>query len=60
MFRNNLRIGDNVSALQLEFSFPLIERINGYVQYFVGYGESLIDYNHYTNRIGVGFLVRDW
>ena len=60
MFRNNLRFDENRSALQLELSFPLVERINGYVQYFVGYGESLIDYNHYTNRIGVGFMIRDW
>jgi phospholipase A1 len=60
MFRNNLRFDENRSALQLELSFPLVERINGYVQYFTGYGESLIDYNHYTNRIGVGFMIRDW
>lgn len=59
-FRNNLRFDRNRSALQLDVSFPLIERINGYVQYFVGYGESLIEYNHSTNRIGVGAMVKDW
>jgi phospholipase A1 len=59
-FRNNLRFDENRGALQLDFSFPLIEHLNGYVQYFTGYGESLIDYNHYTNRIGAGFLVKDW
>ena len=61
MFRNNLRFGgDNRSALQLEASFPLIEHLNGYIQYFTGYGETLIDYNHYSNRIGVGVMIQDW
>ena len=60
MFRNNLRFDKNRSALQCEVSFPLLEYLNGYIQYFVGYGESLIDYNHYTNRIGVGVMVKDW
>ncbi len=60
MFRNNLRADENRGALQLEFIFPLIEHLNGFVQYFVGYGESLIDYNHYTNRIGIGLIVKDW
>jgi phospholipase A1 len=60
MFRNNLQFDENRSALQCEVSFPLIEHLNGYVQYFVGYGESLIDYNHFTNRIGLGVMVKDW
>jgi phospholipase A1/A2 len=60
MFRNNLRFDENRSALQFEVSFPLIEHLNGYIQYFTGYGESLIDYNHFTNRIGVGVMVKDW
>jgi len=60
MFRNNLRFDENRSALQAEVSFPLIEHLNGYVQYFAGYGESLIDYNHFANRIGVGVMVKDW
>jgi len=60
MFRNNLRSEKNRSALQFEMSFPLIEHLNGYVQYFAGYGESLVDYNHYANRISLGFMLKDW
>lgn len=60
MFRNNLRSHDNRGAIQAQVSFPLIENMSFFVQYFVGYGESLIDYNQFSNRIGVGFILKDW
>ena len=58
--RNNLRTGGNKGAVQLEWSFPLLRWVSGYVQYFNGYGESLLDYNSSSNRIGAGFILRDW
>lgn len=42
---------------QIDYSFPLHGKIRGFVQYYEGYGESLIDYDHYNRRIGLGFSL---
>jgi len=60
MLRDNLDFGLNRGAIQLEWSFPLFAQMAGYVQYFLGYGESLLDYDHRVNRIGFGFIFADW
>ena len=58
-FRNTLK-DDYRGALQLGWSFPVTDRLNGYLQYYYGYGESLIDYNHKVNKLGIGIKLTDW
>ena len=62
MWRNNLDLDENRGAVQLDWSFPLpgTDRIKGYVQYFNGYGQCLIDYNASASTLGAGFLLTDW
>ncbi len=63
MMRNNLRTGENLGAFQLGWSFPLHLLSNHgrwYIQWFNGYGESLIDYDSRSNSIGMGIQLTDW
>ncbi|SHK04796.1 phospholipase A1 [Marinobacter antarcticus] len=56
---NNLR-SDNHTSVEFGYSFPLGDTIKGFFQYYNGYGESLIDYNHRTERFGLGIMLKDW
>jgi len=59
LFRNQLR-DDYRGAAELDWSFPVNKQLRGYVQYFYGYGDSLIDYNNKVNKLGVGIKLTDW
>ncbi len=60
LFRNNLRSDKNLGALELGWSYRVTNNVRIYTQYFYGYGESLLDYNHKSNRIGIGVMINDW
>ena len=59
MLRNNLHFDKtNKGAAELSYMFPIFSTgVYGYLQYFTGYGESLIDYNRHTDKIGLGFVI---
>lgn len=58
--RNNLSVDENLGSIELDWTYPLPGNVKGFIQYFNGYGESLIDYNQYQERIGIGIKITDW
>ncbi|MEO9275752.1 phospholipase A [Marinomonas sp. 5E14-1] len=60
ILRNNLKASNNKGALQVGFNFPLWGKTRGYIQYFNGYGQSLLDYNHQTQSLGIGIMLSNW
>jgi len=60
LLRNNLDFNENRGAIQLGWTYPVYKNIRFYTQWFYGYGETLIDYNHKSNSLGIGLQYGDW
>lgn len=60
MLRNTVLSGFRRGAEEFNISFPIYKSIKGYAQFFSGYGQSLIEYDHYTNSAGIGIALSDW
>jgi len=56
--RSNFNFNNLNSALQVDYSYPIIASgVYIYLKYFLGYGESLMDYKQKVNKIGTGISL---
>jgi phospholipase A1 len=61
MLRHSLRGGANSrGAAGINWSFPIVANLNGYVEVFDGYAENLLDYDFRARYYGVGVTMRPW
>ena len=62
LLRNNLRSTNSRGYTQVDWAMPVRfgRAARMHIQMTSGYGESLIDYNHHQNTIGLGFSFREW
>jgi phospholipase A1 len=56
----NLESGLSRGYIEASASYPLSKHFAAYVQYFRGYGQSLIEYNHFTQSAGIGIALSNW
>jgi phospholipase A1 len=55
----NIESGLQRGFAELTASYPLSKHFLLYGQFFSGYGQSLIEYNHRTNSAGIGLAFND-
>ena len=56
LFRHNF---SDYGAIKANYTYPIFGRkdLFLYLKAFSGYGESLVDYNNYINKVGIGFSI---
>ncbi|WP_194241999.1 phospholipase A [Winogradskyella eckloniae] len=57
---NTFSLKNNRGSLQFNYLYPINNNLNIHAQLFTGYGETLVDYNHYQNTVGLGVSFSDW
>ncbi|MBA6153858.1 phospholipase A [Gelidibacter maritimus] len=60
LLRNSLSFKDNHGSVQFNYMYPIRNNLRGHLQIFSGYGENLIDYNHYQTTVGLGISFVEW
>ena len=54
-FKGRENFATHNGFIEVGATFPLWGKLKGYAQFSSGYGESLIDYNKHTTKVGLGF-----
>lgn len=59
--RHSMRLGDdNHGSIQISYAIRIWDHLKFHTQFFSGYGESMIDYNHRQTTIGFGLSLVEW
>lgn len=59
--RHSLNGGsNNRGSVQLDYAIQIYNNLKLNTQFFHGYGESLIDYNHKQTTVGIGLSLVNW
>ena len=57
---NLIEGGGRHATFEGTWSLPITAYLNVYLQFFSGYGQSLIEYDHRTTSGGIGIALSNW
>ena len=52
--------GMQYGSVMADLDIPITNFVSGYIRYFHGYGESLIDYDYKANTLSAGIVLDTW
>ncbi|MCL9783503.1 phospholipase A [Vibrio sp. S4M6] len=53
----NIESGMQRGSVEVDYTIPVLSNMSLMLQYFNGYGQSLIEYDHRTQSVGIGFSL---